>query len=204
MPAIRPYSHREKIFGPAPACPPLDRNAKARVMTAAHAFNTRMKQKGQHWGPVTRSFFGVLRALLYCFQNDQDGRCFPSYERIAKAARCNRDTVCEAIKALEAADLLTWVHRITKKRVTERDLFGKLVTRWQVIRTSNAYIFRDPLPCQPHRQGYKSENPSRPLNPDISQEGGGVRIVVLDPKDPLDEVLIGLGRAMGALPEAPA
>lgn len=49
---------------------------KARIMMAAHTYNVRTRQQGQHWWPVTRSFFGVLRALLYCFQNDGDGRCF--------------------------------------------------------------------------------------------------------------------------------
>ena len=202
MPAFRPY--REKIFGPAPNQDPLDRNAKARIMTAAHAYNARTKQKGQHWGPVTRSFFGVLRALLYCFQNDGDGRCFPSYERIAKTARCNRDTVCEAIKALESAGLISWVHRITKIRVKERDLFGQLVTRWQVIRTSNAYVFRDPLPCAPHRQAYKSENPGGPLNPDSFPKEQQPKIIILDPTKPLDAALIRLGRTTGALEATPA
>lgn len=201
MPAFSPT--REKIFGPAPSQDPLDRNAKARIMTAAHAYNARTKQKGQHWGPVTRSFFGVLRALLYCFQNDEDGRCFPSYERIAKAARCNRDTVCEAIKALESAGLISWVHRITKIRVKERDLFGQLVTRWQVIRTSNAYVFRDPLPCAPHRGAYKSENPGGLLNQEISLKKEPPAIIILDPANPLDSALIRLGRAMHTLP-APA
>ena len=202
MPAFSP-NHREKIFGPAPSQDPLDRNAKARIMTAAHAYNARYKQQGQHWGPVTRSFFGVLRALLYCFQNDETGRCFPSYERLARAARCNRDTVCEAIKALESAGLISWVHRITKIRVKERDLFGQWVTRWQVIRTSNAYVFRDPLPCVPHREGYKSENPGGPLNPDISLKPQPPAIIILDPTRPLDSALIRLGQATGALP-APA
>ena len=36
------------------------------------------------------------------FHNSRDGRCFPSYEAIADKAKCCRDTVYEAIKALEA------------------------------------------------------------------------------------------------------
>jgi hypothetical protein len=68
------------------------------------------------------------------------------YETIAERARCNRDSVYEAIKALEAADVLTWLNRITRIRVKEPDLLGQLVARWQIIRTSNAYVFRDPLP----------------------------------------------------------
>ena len=88
----------------------------------------------------------VLRALLYSFHNGRDGRCFPSYERIAQVANCCRSTVSRAIRALETAGVLTWVQRLTKIRVREWDLFGQEAQRWQVIRTSNSYCFRDPAP----------------------------------------------------------
>ena len=67
-----------------------------------------------------------------------------TYERIAEAAHCAVSTVGEAIKALEAAGLMTWVNRL--KRVRERcaDLLGADGWRWRVMRTSNAYEFRDP------------------------------------------------------------
>ena len=57
---------------------------------------------------------------------------------------CARSTVAEAIKALEWAGVLTWQHRITRIRERCRDLFGHQGWRWRVIRTSNAYAFRDP------------------------------------------------------------
>jgi hypothetical protein len=67
----------------------------------------------------------VLRALLWRFHSaDGGGRCFPSYEKIAAAARCHRDSVCVALKALEDAGLLIWVHRLT--RVCRRDLRARL------------------------------------------------------------------------------
>jgi hypothetical protein len=69
---------------------------------------------------------------------------FPSYERIAERAGCARSTVAEAIKALEWCGALSWQHRITRIRERCRDLFGRDGWRWRVIRTSNAYIFRDP------------------------------------------------------------
>ena len=94
-----------------------------------------------------------------------------SYERIARAAKCCRDSVCVAIAALEDAGLLTWVHRITRIRRRERDLLGELATTWQVIRTSNGYRFLDPLDREPGRRGYKSENPSRPQNQEKNLEG---------------------------------
>jgi Helix-turn-helix domain len=191
---------REKVFGPAPGIP-LDRNAKVRIMVYVRAYNARMKQEGQHTGPITRAFMDVLRALLYSFHNSKDGRCFPSYERIASAANCCRATVYEAIRALETAGVLTWVHRLTKIRVPERDLFGLIVNRWQVIRTSNAYCFLDPQSGVLGTTCRKSENPSRP----IIQETlsfvplpAPARIVVLHPLDTLDNALIGLGKAIGA------
>jgi hypothetical protein len=104
--------------------------------------------------------------LLWRFHGaDGGGSCFPSYERIAAAAKCCRDSVCVAIAALEDAGLLTWVHRLTRIRRRERDLFGDLVSTWQVIRTSNGYRFFDPLDHDPGRRVWsKSENPARPQN----------------------------------------
>ena len=61
-------------------------------------------------------------------------------------AECARSTVAEALKALEWAGVLTWQNRITRILVRERDLFGQWASRWQVIRTSNAYVFSDPKP----------------------------------------------------------
>jgi hypothetical protein len=38
----------------------------------------------------------VLIAMLWKFHNSRTGYCFPSYETIAAAASCCRDTVYEA------------------------------------------------------------------------------------------------------------
>ena len=81
----------------------------------------------------------------------------PRHERIAAAAKCHRDTVNDAIKALEEAGILTWVNRITRIRRRERDLFGAWGSVWQVIRISNGYVFRDPLDRQPGRNHCKSK-----------------------------------------------
>lgn len=73
-----------------------------------------------------------------------------------KYGSCARSTVAEALKALEWSGVLSWQNRITRIQLRERDLFGKWSSRWQVIRTSNAYVFRDP--------GSKSENlPGTPI-----------------------------------------
>jgi hypothetical protein len=164
-------SRRDKIFGPAP-CHPLDGNAKARVWAAAAAYNAANRQPGQHQGPLTWASLRVLRALLWRFHGaDGGGRCFPSYEKIAAAAKCCRDTVNVAIRALEDAGILTWVNRIARIRRRERDLFDQLVSVWQVVRISNGYHFFDPLERQPGRRGYKSENPTGPQNPELKRSG---------------------------------
>jgi hypothetical protein len=136
---------REKVFGQG-RCQPLDRNAKARIMVYARAWSARHKRPGQHRGPLTRATLEVLEALLWGFHNSRDGRCFPSYETIAARAQCCRDTVYEAIRALEGAEILTWVNRLIRVQFRELDLFGRMVPRTRLIRTSNAYMFRDPMP----------------------------------------------------------
>jgi hypothetical protein len=158
---------REKVFGEARGIP-LDRNAKVRILIYARGYNARYRREGQHRGPITRAFMEVLETLLWGFHNSKDGRCFPSYESIARRAECSRDTVYEAIKALEFANILSWVNRIVRIRTREQDLFGQWALRWRIIRTSNAYVFRDPLPCHDGRptlrKSSKSENPSETMN----------------------------------------
>jgi helix-turn-helix protein len=134
---------REKVFGPGRAVP-LDRNQKARIAAYARAWSHRHAEPGQHTGPITRAAMDVLRALLWSFHNAHTGVCFPSYERIAEAAGCARSTVAVALKALEFAGVLTWQNRITRVRERCRDLWGRSGWQWRVVRTSNAYQFRDP------------------------------------------------------------
>ncbi len=202
---LRP--RREKVFGPGQGIA-LDRNAKARVMVYARAWSAKHRRPGQHRGPLTRAFLEVLEALLWGFHNSRDGRCFPSYESIAAKARCNRDTVYEAIKALEFANVLTWVNRITRIRTRELDLFGQMVSRWRVIRTSNAYLFRDPLPCQMPQDGQldlsKSENPSGTLIQEISITSKKAEPPPMPPDSPLALALARLGNAMAAKAEKEA
>ena len=159
-------ARREKVFGPGRAVP-LDRNAKARVAAYARAWSARNRRPGQHKGPITRAFLEVLEALLWGFHNSRTGCCFPSYEAIAAKAECCRDTVYEAIKVLERAGVLTWQNRITRAVVRQRDLFGRWTQRRTVIRTSNAYVFRDPQPLLAGVPAAKSENLTGTQNQEI-------------------------------------
>jgi hypothetical protein len=134
-------------------------------------------QPGQHKGPITRTFLDVLQALLWGFHNSRTGCCFPSYEAIAAKAECARSTVAEAVKVLEWAGVLTWQHRITRVLVRELDLFGRRISRWRVLRTSNAYVFRDRLASESENrigtlnQGFKptSRVPGRVAKAGIEQ-----------------------------------
>jgi Helix-turn-helix domain len=158
---------REKVFGPGRAVP-LDRNAKARIAAYARAWSARNRLPGQHKGPITRAFLDVLQALLWGFHNSRSGCCFPGYEAIAEKAECARSTVAEALKALEWAGVLTWQNRITRAVVRQRDLFGRWSNRWTVIRTSNAYLFQDPVPQLAGVPAAKSENRTRTQNQELN------------------------------------
>ena len=153
---------REKVFGPGRAVP-LDRNAKARIVAYARAWDRRHRQPGQRGGALGRAALDVLGALLWVFHNARSGCCFPSYETIAAKSGCARSTVAEAIKALEFAGVLTWQNRITRIRERCRDLFGRDGWRWRVIRTSNAYVFQDPKEAA--SAGFRSKSDQRTGTP---------------------------------------
>lgn len=181
---------------------PLDRNAKARIMALARALSRRT-EPGRHYGVLTAKFVAVLDALLWGFHNCRDGRCFPSYERIAARAACSRATVYTAIHALEAAGVLTWVNRITRIREWGVDLFGRAQNRWRVIRTSNAYSFVDPKPCARPPDPSASKFPTGTTDPDLFPSTPRV----LDGANELHRALLRLGEALskqGAAPDGAA
>jgi helix-turn-helix protein len=181
---MRP-ARREKVFGTGRAVP-LDRNAKARIAAYARSWTARNRQPGQHKGPITRAFLEVLEALLWGFHNARSGCCFPSYEAIAAKAECARSTVAEALKALEWAGVLSWQHRITRIRERCHDLFGRDDWRWRVIRTSNAYVFRDPQPQLAGAPASKSENRRGTQDQDVLDPLGAP---ARDPDSPLERAL---------------
>lgn len=200
---LRP--RREKVFGLAKGFP-HDRNARVRIQTYVLAWNAKHKQEGQHQGPITAAYQRVLHALLWHFTNYQTGLCFPSYETIAAKARCCRDTVYEAILALEETGVFSWVNRIDRVAERVKDLFGSWATTYRIVRRSNVYQFRDPLPCaeaasslNSFRKSTKSENPAGHKIQDLPSSKAHQKIIVLDPANDLDAALIRFGGAIGAL-----
>jgi hypothetical protein len=210
LPPITPESPlppaREKVFRRVLGSP-MGQKAKKAILRSVELYNVKNKRPGQHHGPITPAFQRVLIAMLWKFHNSGSGYCFPSYETIAAAAKCCRDTVYEAIKALEAADILTWVNRFDKIPIQCRGAFGRVFTFWKYVTLSNAYCFRDPLPCATECDSYASENPPGTLNQKsslLSYIDGSTKVVVLDPANSWQSALIGLGRACGAIGAAPA
>jgi hypothetical protein len=59
----------------------------------------------------------------------------------------------------------------TRILVRERDLFGQWAGRWRVIRTSNAYVFTDPLQGSAGPFSCKSENPTGTPNSPTNKSG---------------------------------
>ena len=185
-----PRPHREKLFREKRGIP-LDREAKVRIVAYAHGYNAKHRRQGQHQGPITWAFFRVLKAMLWEFHNNRTGYCFPSYESIAEKAQCCRDTVYEAIKVLEECGILDWVHRFDK-------IF--IEGGWKVIRTSNAYLFRDPPPCATSSRFSESENPAGTLHPQEKIPKVPAKTTLLNLENSTITTLISLGRTIGAIP----
>jgi Helix-turn-helix domain len=193
---------REKIFGLARGFP-HDRNARVRIETYVLAWNAKQKQEGQHQGPITAAYQRVLKALLWHFASYKDGLCFPSYETIAAKARCCRRTVYEAILALEATGVFSWVQRIDRVAERVKDLFGQWTKAYRIVRRSNVYHFRDPLPCAEALNSFgnssKCENRTGHEIQELPSSTAPPKIIILHPGNPLDAALIRFGRTTGAL-----
>ena len=85
----------------------------------------------------------MLRALLRRFYGYAKGKCYPSYDEIAEAAGCCRETVRKKLKALAAIGILSIVRRKVVASFTSRT--GR--ARYDVaVQTSNSYVFNFPLP----------------------------------------------------------
>lgn len=164
---------RAKMHG-LPNSYPMDRNQAARLRAYARMWSVKRRQPGQHGpGPITRAFHDVLHGLI-TFANSKTGSCFPSYEKIAGRAHCAQSTVGEAIKMLEFAGVIVITNRI--KRKGER-----------VIRTSNAYVFKDMGPNTEKRSGNQAYKDSSKYYAakrlDVAEVN--TKYVIRDPKKPL-------------------
>ena len=136
---------------------------------------------------------------MWGFHNAHSGLCFPSLSKIAEAAKCAPSTVAEALKALEATGILSWVNRIVRIRERCEDLFGNLGTRWRIIRTSNAYHFHDPKGAGSQALPSESEFPSGTSIQESFSLTSAPCAAPLDPDNDLDAALIRFGKTLKAL-----
>jgi hypothetical protein len=179
LPLRKPFRarNRAKTFGEGRRTP-LDREAKHRLLRKAEDLAKRRKSAARPHchRPITPCALGVFKALLLHFHNGKTGACYPSYEAIAAIAGCDRSTVAEAIKELEACGLLSWMRRIERVRVD-----GVITVR----RTSNAYFFTVEL-----SPVAKSDNPTGTIPtalPFLSKRPSdrAIQAIALQPEEPM-------------------
>jgi Helix-turn-helix domain len=179
----RASRHREKVFGMGrPRA--LDRNAKVRIMHLARCLSRRT-EKGRAYGVITAKAVAVLEAILWTFHNAKSGLCFPSYERIAEAAHCARSSIAGALHALEDCGILSWVNRIKRVRGRCPDLLGADGWRWRVLRTSNAYHFRDPGAPEPSKANFQAGTANQDYFSSLGVAFGDVRTALNGRKEAL-------------------
>ena len=136
---------RGSRFGP-PERRRLGRETIHKILYLAEALDRRTRAKGQHGGVLKGKGLDVLRALLRRFYGYARGECYPSYQEIASAAGCCRETVRRALAALEAAGILSRCRRKTVASFVSRS--GR--ARYDVaVQTSNSYTFNFPLVDRP-------------------------------------------------------
>jgi hypothetical protein len=96
---------------------------------------------------------------------------------------------------LELAGVLPYQHRIARIQVRELDLFGRWASRWRVIRTSNAYVFRDPQRPLVGVPGCECKSPPGTPDQDVFDP---VSAPAIDPNSPLERALARFATAVAA------
>jgi hypothetical protein len=89
----------------------IDRNARARLVFQAEAYERRTKAKGSRGGSLMPSGIQVLRAIAFVFLNLPRGAAWPSYDALQRATGLCRQTIADAIRRLEAAGFLLVTRR---------------------------------------------------------------------------------------------
>jgi DNA-binding transcriptional ArsR family regulator len=120
----------------------IDRNKICRIRAYIRTYNARMRNRGQHGGPITHAHEKVFNAIV-SFVNASNGACFPAIASIASRAGCAPSTVSEALKSLETAGVLA---RIRRTKWVIRRARGR--TYRVPTRTSNSYLFLLPTLVQ--------------------------------------------------------
>jgi hypothetical protein len=123
----------------------MDRNAVARLLFAAEAYDRGTHEARAHGGTLKRTGLAVLRALANRFHNRSTGRCDPSLAAIARAAGVARSTAALALARLRTAGFLDWTRRgvVVSGRVRGVEAAGMFA------QVSNAYRLAAAPPAVP-------------------------------------------------------
>ncbi|MFL5280783.1 MAG: helix-turn-helix domain-containing protein [Rhodopila sp.] len=89
----------------------IDRNARARLLFQAEAYERRTKLKGQRGGDLMPSGIQLLRCIALRFLNLAKNAAWPSYDTLQEVTGLSRQCLANAIKRLEAAGFLLVTRR---------------------------------------------------------------------------------------------
>jgi hypothetical protein len=116
---------------------PLDRNGRAKLLHQAEQIELRSKAKGKRNGLLGQTGLAVLRVLVFKFANPKHGLCIPSYTAIMEVTGFCKQTVCKAIRALEACGILRAVRRLVRRPIERNG-----ITEVRTVQGTNVYSFR--------------------------------------------------------------
>ncbi|MCP4780996.1 MAG: GntR family transcriptional regulator [Hyphomicrobium sp.] len=122
----------------------LDRNDKAKIITAADGLERHTKREGKRNGSLGYVAIRILRALL--FRYSAKGRITsPSYDELQRRTGFSRMSIRAGLKRLQASGLLHVIRRITRKRVDRvSPLTGLPESFIGTVQAANVYLLKLP------------------------------------------------------------
>ncbi|KAB2911763.1 MAG: hypothetical protein F9K29_21685 [Hyphomicrobiaceae bacterium] len=115
----------------------LDRNQRAKLIAMAEGIERRTKVRGSRSGILGLTGLAVLRALVLAFQNRANGICNPSYDALQRLTGFCRQTICAALRRLEAVGIVRAIRRLVRRPIERGG-----VTFVGVVQASSLYTFR--------------------------------------------------------------
>lgn len=179
----------------------IDRNVAARLFHQARLYDLRTKEPGKHGGAIGHAALKVLHTLIFDFLNFKTGQLDPSYDGIARKANLARSTVAEALRRLKILGIINWL-----RRCSDRYEGG----RYELVQETNAYALLpasqwaepvigavSPPPPDPASWGARPPMPSV-IGQALEETSiaAQVRMLELEPRDPLAAALAKLGRSV--------
>jgi len=122
----------------------LDRNDRAKIITAAEGLERTTKREGRRNGSLGYVAIQILRALL--FRYSAKGRITsPSYDELQRRTGLCRPSIRAGLKRLQASGLLHIVRRITRKRIDRvSPLTGLPESFIGTVQAANVYLLKLP------------------------------------------------------------